>query len=76
MPMAIRFVILPAIQAYHAITPLQPEELQALWPLIVARAAMLVLSSEQQQRLDPDNAYMQENAERVGNLPCGDFGAF
>ncbi len=49
------FAILPAIQACHAVTPLQREELQALWPLIVARAAVLVLSSEQRQRLDPDN---------------------
>lgn len=57
------FAILPAIQAYHALTPLQPQELQALWPLIVARAAVLVLSSEQQQRLDPDNTYLLKNAE-------------
>ncbi|NWE38033.1 aminotransferase [Pseudomonas yamanorum] len=57
------FAILPAIQACHAITPLQHEELQVLWPLIVARAAVLVLSSEQQQRLDPDNTYLLKNAE-------------
>ncbi len=57
------FAILPAIQACHAITPLQREELQVLWPLIVARAAVLVLSSEQQQRLDPDNAYLLKNAD-------------
>lgn len=57
------FAILPAIQACHAVTPLQREELQALWPLIVARAAVLVLSSEQQQHLDPDNSYLLKNAE-------------
>ncbi|ROM59376.1 aminotransferase [Pseudomonas rhodesiae] len=57
------FAILPAIQACHAVTPLQREELQVLWPLIVARAAVLVLSSEQQQRLDPDNSYLLKNAE-------------
>src|SRR5471032_3352085 len=57
------FAILPAIQACHAVTPLQRQELQALWPLIVARAAVLVLSSEQQQRLDPDNTYLLKNAE-------------
>ncbi|NWE11956.1 aminotransferase [Pseudomonas yamanorum] len=57
------FAILPAIQACHAITPLQHEELQVLWPLIVARAAVLVLSSEQQQGLDPDNTYLLRNAE-------------
>ncbi|AZE92428.1 Aminotransferase, class III [Pseudomonas orientalis] len=57
------FAILPAIRACHAVTPLLREELRALWPLIVARAAVLVLSSEQQQRLDPDNAYLLKNAE-------------
>ncbi|WDU62010.1 aminotransferase [Pseudomonas poae] len=57
------FAILPAIQACHAVTPLQHQELQALWPLIVARAAVLVLSSEQQQCLDPDNSYLLKNAE-------------
>ncbi|KAF1010550.1 MAG: 2,2-dialkylglycine decarboxylase [Pseudomonas fluorescens] len=57
------FAILPAIQAYHAVNPLQREELQVLWPLIVARAVVLVLSSEQQQGLDPDNAYLLKNAE-------------
>lgn len=57
------FAILPAVQACHAVAPLQHEELQALWPLIVARAAVLVLSSEQQQRLDPHNSYLLKNAE-------------
>jgi len=53
--------ILPAIQAYHAINPLLREELQALWPLIVARSAVLVLSSEQQASVEPDNTYIQAN---------------
>ncbi|NVZ79331.1 phosphotransferase, partial [Pseudomonas gingeri] len=55
------FVILPAIQAYHAVNPLQREELLALWPLIVARAAVLVLSGEQQVSIDPDNHYSRDN---------------
>ncbi|MFJ2287924.1 aminotransferase [Pseudomonas iridis] len=55
------FVILPAVQAYHAVNPLQHEELQALWPLIVARAAVLVLSGEQQVSIDPDNTYSRDN---------------
>ena len=55
------FCILPAIQAYHAVNPLQPEELQALWPLIVARAAVLVLSGEQQVSIDPGNDYSRDN---------------
>ncbi|SEH93399.1 aminotransferase [Pseudomonas asplenii] len=55
------FAILPAIQAYHAVNPLQREELLALWPLIVARAAVLVLSGEQQVSIDPDNHYSRDN---------------
>ena len=55
------FVILPAVQAYHAVNPLQHEELQALWPLIVARAAVLVLSGEQQVSIDPGNHYSRDN---------------
>lgn len=55
------FVILPAVQAYHAVNPLQAEELQALWPLIVTRAAVLVLSGEQQVSIDPGNTYSRDN---------------
>ncbi|MGY2293403.1 aminotransferase [Pseudomonas sp. SDO528_S397] len=62
------FAILPAIQAYHAVNPLQREELQVLWPLIVARAVVLVLSSEQQRRLDPHNAYLLKNAEHEWDI--------
>jgi 4-aminobutyrate aminotransferase-like enzyme/Ser/Thr protein kinase RdoA (MazF antagonist) len=60
--------ILPAIQAYHAINPLLPQELQALWPLIVARSAVLVLSSEQQASIEPDNAYIQANLDSEWNI--------
>ncbi|BBP62719.1 hypothetical protein PHLH5_02600 [Pseudomonas sp. Cab53] len=55
------FFILPAIQAYHAVNPLQREELLALWPLIVSRAAVLVLSGEQQVAIDPGNQYSRDN---------------
>jgi len=53
--------ILPAVQAYHALNPLTEAELKALWPMIVARAAVLVLSSEQQLSVDPGNAYSRDN---------------
>jgi len=53
--------ILPAVQAYHALNPLTEAELKALWPLIVARAAVLVLSSEQQLSVDPGNGYIRDN---------------
>lgn len=60
--------ILPAIRAYCAINPLKREELQALWPLIVARSAVLVLSAEQQASVEPDNAYIQANLAGEWNI--------
>lgn len=58
------FHILPAVTAYQAIYPLTEEELKALWPLIVARAVILVASSEQQISVDPDNDYVRGNLDR------------
>lgn len=55
------FFILPAVKAFHARYPLLPSELKALWPLIVARAGILVASSEQQLAIDPDNNYVLGN---------------
>jgi 4-aminobutyrate aminotransferase-like enzyme/Ser/Thr protein kinase RdoA (MazF antagonist) len=55
------FVVLPAIKAYHDIYPLKEEELRALWPLVVARAVILVASSEQQISIDPGNDYVRHN---------------
>lgn len=57
------FFILPAIRAYHAVNPLNAAEAKALWPLIVARACILVASSEQQLAVEPDNAYVLGNIE-------------
>ncbi|WP_174551909.1 aminotransferase [Sinorhizobium saheli] len=56
------FHILPAVKAFHAVCPLTDAELRALWPLIVARAGVLVASSAQQLEIDPDNAYVEGNA--------------
>ncbi|MDH4440809.1 MAG: phosphotransferase, partial [Rhizobium sp.] len=56
------FFILPAVKAFHARYPLTRPELLALWPLIVARAGVLVASSEQQLSIDPDNEYVLGNA--------------
>ncbi|PDT17025.1 hypothetical protein CO670_09835 [Rhizobium sp. J15] len=57
------FHILPAVTAYQAIYPLSEDELKALWPLIVARAVILVASSEQQISVDPDNDYVRGNLD-------------
>lgn len=55
------FFILPAVRAFHERYPLNDAELKALWPLIVARAGVLVASSEQQLSIDPDNDYVLGN---------------
>ncbi|MCM2403841.1 aminotransferase [Rhizobium sp. S153] len=57
------FFILPAIRAFQNIHPLNEEELRALWPLVVARAGVLVASTEQQLAIDPDNEYVIGNAD-------------
>ncbi|WP_018235461.1 aminotransferase [Ensifer sp. BR816] len=55
------FRILPAVKAFHAVCPLTEAEIRALWPLIVARAGILVASSARQLEVEPDNAYVQSN---------------
>jgi 4-aminobutyrate aminotransferase-like enzyme/Ser/Thr protein kinase RdoA (MazF antagonist) len=53
--------ILPTVAAYQAVNPLHEAELLALWPLVQLRAAVLVLSSEQQLAIDPHNQYTRDN---------------
>ncbi len=57
--------ILPGIKAFHAIRPLSAVEADALWPLLVLRTAVLIVSGAQQATLDPDNDYVtgQNDAE-------------
>lgn len=56
------FAILPAIEAFHALRPLDEAEIAALWPLIVLRAVVLVTSAGHQAGFDADNAYIAANA--------------
>lgn len=53
--------ILPAVSAYQALNPLIEAELRALWPMVLNRAAVLVLSSAQQLAVDPGNEYTRAN---------------
>lgn len=53
--------ILPTVRAFHDVYPLVDDEIEALWPLIVARACLLVASGEQQLSVDPDNDYVISN---------------
>ena len=56
--------ILDTIEAFAAQVPLTDAELTALWPLIVLRTAVLVVSGEQQVHLDGDNDYADANRAR------------
>ena len=55
--------IIPGIKAFHRIRPLNAAEADALWPLLVLRAAVLLVSGAQQALLDPDNAYVTEQSD-------------
>jgi 4-aminobutyrate aminotransferase-like enzyme/Ser/Thr protein kinase RdoA (MazF antagonist) len=50
--------VLPAVRAFGAVRPLSAAEAAALWPLVVLRAAVLVVSGEQQAALDGGNEYV------------------
>ncbi|KUI37183.1 4-aminobutyrate aminotransferase [Mycobacterium sp. IS-1496] len=54
--------ILPAVRAFHAIRPLTDAEIDALWPMVVLRTAVLIVSGAQQAELDPDNTYVTEQS--------------
>jgi 4-aminobutyrate aminotransferase-like enzyme/Ser/Thr protein kinase RdoA (MazF antagonist) len=55
---------LPAIRAFHALRPLSSDEADALWPLVMLRGAVLVLSGRQQVRIDTGNTYASEGLDR------------
>jgi len=55
---------LPAIRAFHQARPLGTDELDALWPLVVLRGVVLVLSGRHQVRLDAQNGYADAALDR------------
>lgn len=55
--------ILPAVAAFHAVRPLSAAEVDALWPMLVLRTAVLIVSGAQQAVLDPDNDYVTEQSD-------------
>ncbi|MGV0738959.1 aminotransferase [Mycobacterium syngnathidarum] len=55
--------VLPGIRAFHAIRPLSTAEAEALWPLLVLRTAVLIVSGAHQASFDPDNDYLTEQAD-------------
>ena len=56
--------VVPAVQAYHAVRPLSAAEVDAVWPLVVLRAAVLVASGCHQVVLDGDNEYAETRLHR------------
>ncbi|MBV5245951.1 aminotransferase [Mycolicibacterium sp. PAM1] len=54
---------LPAIGAFHAVRPLSGAEVEALWPMLILRTAVLIVSDAQQAVLDPDNAYIAAQSD-------------
>ncbi|BBX91098.1 aminotransferase [Mycolicibacterium boenickei] len=55
--------VLPGIRAFHALRPLSAAEAEALWPLLVLRTAVLIVSGAHQAGFDPDNDYLTEQAD-------------
>ncbi|MFF2388078.1 aminotransferase class III-fold pyridoxal phosphate-dependent enzyme [Agromyces sp. NPDC058104] len=57
--------VLPAVRAFHELRPLSAGEVAALWPLVVLRGAVLVVSGEHQVQLDGGaNAYAAAGLDR------------
>jgi 4-aminobutyrate aminotransferase-like enzyme len=52
------------VRSFHRLRPLSPEEAAALWPLVISRAAVLVVSGEQQATIDVGNAYVTGSLDR------------
>ncbi|CAN3700871.1 Acetylornithine/succinyldiaminopimelate aminotransferase [Microbacterium sp. MM2322] len=55
---------LPAIRAFDELRDLTDDEITALWPLVILRGAVLVLSGRAQVRLDDENAYATDGLDR------------
>jgi len=58
------FALLPAIRAYHEIHPLTPGEIEALWPLVVARTGILAAEAESRQARSPDDPQARQETEK------------
>ncbi|MDV3124272.1 aminotransferase [Mycobacterium sp. 21AC1] len=54
--------VLPGVRAFHDIRPLSAAEAEALWPLLVLRTAVLIVSGAQQASIDPHNGYVTEQS--------------
>ncbi|RRR77915.1 aminotransferase [Streptomyces sp. RP5T] len=55
---------LPAVRAFDAVRPLSDEEVAVLWPLVVLRAAVMVVSGQYDVLQDPGNGYASAALDR------------
>ena len=46
-----------AIRGFHSVAPLSESEIEAIWPMVILRGAVLVVSGYSQQEIDPGNEY-------------------
>jgi 4-aminobutyrate aminotransferase-like enzyme/Ser/Thr protein kinase RdoA (MazF antagonist) len=60
--------VVAVARGYHETVPLTEPEVQALWPLVVARAAVLAVSVEHQVAHDPANRVAAAERDRVWDL--------
>ncbi|MFB9953477.1 aminotransferase class III-fold pyridoxal phosphate-dependent enzyme [Rhizobium puerariae] len=58
------FALLPAVRAYHEIHPLTLAELEALWPLTVARTGILAAKAENRRVRFPEDHQAQAETEK------------
>ncbi|MBB2910835.1 4-aminobutyrate aminotransferase-like enzyme/Ser/Thr protein kinase RdoA (MazF antagonist) [Streptosporangium becharense] len=49
--------VVPAVRAFHRVSPLSEAEVEVLWPLVVLRGAVLTVSGRHQAAIDAANAY-------------------
>ena len=48
------------VRGFAAVLPLSEPEIEAIWPLILARTAVCAVCDEQQATMEPENAYAQK----------------
>lgn len=56
--------VVPAVREFHSRVPLTEAELDALWPMVLARSAVLLVSGHAQLAIDPHNAYAASGSVR------------
>ncbi|MGO4104120.1 aminotransferase [Leifsonia sp. YAF41] len=52
--------VFEAVRRFNEVVPLRDDEISAIWPLVVLRGAVLVVSGEDQTRLEAGNTYAEE----------------